>query len=81
MPEDERIPDTPNHKKRRGRRKTRVMPNVPNSTMNDQITWFENHLSGWQATPTSFGVSAAQVTSLASAVATARYCQELWMSC
>ncbi len=48
------------------------MPNVPNSTKNDQITWFENHLASWQASPTSFGATAGMVTAVASAVVAAR---------
>lgn len=47
------------------------MPNVPPQPKIDQITWFENHLPLW-ASPTSFGITAAQLTSLSTAVEAAR---------
>lgn len=48
------------------------MANVPPQPKIDQIVWFENHLPMWAATPTAFGITAAQVTSLTAAVAAAR---------
>lgn len=47
------------------------MPNVPPQPKIDQITWFENHLPMWSS-PTTFGITAAQLTSLTTAVTAAR---------
>lgn len=47
------------------------MPNVPPQPKIDQITWFENHLPMW-ATPADFGITAAQLTALSTAVTAAR---------
>ncbi|MBY0307700.1 MAG: hypothetical protein K2Q09_03070, partial [Phycisphaerales bacterium] len=38
----------------------------------DQIVWFENHLPLWAAAPAAFGITAAQVTALTTAVTKAR---------
>lgn len=48
------------------------MPNIPPQPKVDQITWFENHLPLWAATPTAFGTSAAAVTALTTVVKAAR---------
>jgi hypothetical protein len=48
------------------------MPNIPNPPKNEQIVWFENHISAWQAAPTSYGTNAAAVSNLASAIVAAR---------
>lgn len=48
------------------------MPNVPPQPKIDQITWFENHLPMWAATPTAFGATAGQITSLSAAIEAAR---------
>ncbi len=48
------------------------MPNVPPQPKVDQITWFENHLPLWAATPTAFGATAAQITAMTTAVTAAR---------
>lgn len=49
------------------------MPNIPPSNKDAaQITWFENHLPGWSASPTTYGLTEAQVTTLESAVTAAR---------
>lgn len=48
------------------------MANVPPQPKLDQIVWFENHLPMWAAAPTTFGITAAQVTALTTAVGAAR---------
>ncbi len=48
------------------------MANVPPQPKLDQIVWFENHLPMWAAAPMTFGITAAQVTALTTAVTNAR---------
>lgn len=48
------------------------MSNVPPQPKLDQIVWFENHLPMWAGAPTTFGVTAAQVTALTTTVTAAR---------
>lgn len=48
------------------------MSNIPPQPKVDQIVWFENHIPLWQATPTAFGVTAAQLTAVDNATKAAR---------
>lgn len=47
------------------------MGNIPDKRL-EQIVWFENHVPLWAAAPTTFGVTAAQVTTLDNAMKAAR---------
>lgn len=48
------------------------MSNIPPQPKVDQIVWFETHIPLWQAAPTTFGVTAAMITNLHTAVKAAR---------
>lgn len=48
------------------------MPNIPPQPKLDQIVWFETHIPLWAAAPTSFGLTALQVTALTALVTAAR---------
>ncbi len=48
------------------------MSNIPSQPKLDQIVWFETHLPLWAATPTAFGITAAQVTVIDTATKSAR---------
>lgn len=47
------------------------MGNIPDKRL-EQIVWFENHVPLWAASPTTFGVTALQVTAVDTAMKAAR---------